>query len=231
VSASPRHAVLFVHIQKTAGMSLYNALARAFAPGESMRFERSQEAFKQQFLAMPEAELKRYRLLSGHFNLPLWLSRDLGPRLVLSAVREPVDRVLSTYRYMRSWKGHRRHASAGQLDIAGFVDDYANDPSRHNVQCMRLCGAPEFARAKAMAARAIDILGAVEAMPQLVAAIDAALGVAIDVGVDNRSAIQEPRREAIDPALIARLRDCNAEDAKLFDYVMAEGVVRGGTQA
>jgi hypothetical protein len=135
--------------------------------------------------------------------------------------------VLSTYRYMKSWTGHRRHASAGQLDPAGFVDDYARDTERHNVQCIRLCGAPDFARAKAMAARAIDLLGAVEAMPALVAAIEATLGVAIDVGVDNRSAIRSPRKDELDPALVARLSDCNAEDAKLHEYVIARGVVRG----
>ena len=224
---SPRHDVLFVHIQKTGGISLYNALARAFGAGRSMRFERSSEAFRAQYLAMPDAEIARYRLLSGHFNLPFWLQRDLGPRVVVSMVREPVERVLSTYRYMRSWKGHRRHASAGQLDVAGFVDDYAQDTTRHNVQCTRLCGAPDFERARAMAGNSIDLLGSVEALPQLAQALDECLGVALDVGVDNRSAIQSPRVDELEPALLDRLRECNAEDRKLFDYVVARGVVHG----
>ncbi|HEV8501504.1 MAG TPA: sulfotransferase family 2 domain-containing protein [Casimicrobiaceae bacterium] len=224
---APRHDVLFVHIQKTAGISLYNAIARAYGADRSMRFARSSDAYKAQYLEMPDAELRGFRLLSGHFNLPFWQRRDLGPRVVVSVVREPVERVLSTYRYIRSWKGHRRHASAGQMSIEAFVDDYAGDTARHNVQCTRLCGKPDCAEALAAAHAHVDLLGSVEALPLLTAELAAVLGATIDVGVDNRSSVDSPRRADLDPKLVAALLACNAEDAKLWGHVTAQGVVRG----
>ncbi len=224
---APRHDVLFVHIQKTAGISLYNAIARAFGPERSMRFARSSDAYKEQYLAMTDAELRHFRFLSGHFNLPFWLRRDLGPRVVVSVLREPVERVLSTYRYIRSWKGHRRHASAGQMSIEAFVDDYVADTARHNVQCTRLCGAPDCERALAAAHAHVDLLGSVEALPLLTAELAALLGAAIEAGVDNRSSVDSPRRADLDAKLAAALLACNAEDAKLWHHVSAHGVVRG----
>ncbi len=160
--AAPRVDVLFVHIQKTGGMSLYNSMAQWFGGAHSLRYQRSSEEFQQKFLRLTDDEIAGWRLLSGHFELPFWLKRQLADRFVVSLVREPVERVLSAYRYAKSWPQHRRHDAVGQMSIAEYVDAHVNDASRHNWQCRKLCGSPDFDAARAMAQRQVDLLGAVE---------------------------------------------------------------------
>jgi hypothetical protein len=230
-SPAPRADVLFVHIPKTAGISLYTAMAKQFGPEHSLRYPRSTEAFKQQFMRLSDEELHRYRLISGHFNLPFWLQRDLGGRVIVALVREPVERALSTYRYTMSFTGHPRHAMVRNMGIAGFVDSYVAETARHNRQCRSLCGSGDFLAAREMAQKQIDLLGSVEDIAMLTKGLGERLGVPLDLGVENRSTLEHPKRSDLDAALIARLESCNVEDCKLWAYVSERGVVRGHGQA
>ena len=216
-----------MHIPKTAGISLYTAMAKRFGPEHSLRYPRSTEAFKQQFLRLSDEELHRYRLISGHFDLPFWLQRDLGGRVVVALVREPIERVLSTYRYTRSFTGHPRHAMVRNMGIAGFVDHYVAETARHNGQCQFLCGSGDFLAAREMAQKQIDLLGSVEDIAMLTQALGERLGVPLDLGMENRSMLEHPKRSDLDAALLARLESCNVEDCKLWAYVNERGLVRG----
>ena len=226
-SPTPRADVLFVHIPKTAGISLYTAMARQFGPEHSLRYPRSTEAFKQQFLRQSDEELHRYRLISGHFDLPFWLQRDLGRRVIVALVREPIERALSTYRYTISFTGHPRHVMVRDMGIAGFVDHYVAETARHNRQCRSLCGSGDFLAAREMAQKHIDLLGSVEDIAMLTRALGERLGLPLDLGMENRSTLEHPKRSDLDPGLLARLESCNAEDLKLWAYVNERGLVRG----
>lgn len=223
----PATDVLLVHIPKTAGISLYTAMAKWFGPEHSLRYPRSTEEFKQQFLRLSDEELRRYRLISGHFDLPFWLRRDLGGRVVAALVREPVERFLSTYRYGRSWTGHPRHALLRDMSVGQFVDHCVAETARHNGQCQFLCGSGNFAAAKEMARKQIDLLGSVEEIALLTDALSERLGVPLTLGTENRSLIEHPKRSDLDAALIARLESCNVEDCKLWAYVSGGRLVRG----
>ena len=230
-STAPRADVLLVHIPKTAGISLYTALAERFGPQLSLRYPRSTEEFKQQFLRLSDEELHRYRLISGHFFLPFWLQRDLGKRVVVALVRDPVERLLSTYRYSRSWTGHPRHAMVRNMSVAKYVDHCVAETARHNGQCQFLCGSGDFLAAKEMAQRQIDLLGSVEQIALLTDALSERLGVTLDLGRENRSLLEHPNRSDLDAALIDRLESCNVEDCKLWAYVNGRGLVRGHDSA
>jgi len=226
-SPTPRADVLFVHIPKTAGISLYAAMAKWFGPGHSLRYPRSTEAFKQQFLGLSNEELHQYRLISGHFNLPFWLRRDLGARVVVALIREPVERALSTYRFTKGWSGHPRHAVVSKMGVAEYVDHYVAEIGRHNGQCQFICGSGDFLAAKAMAQKQIDLLGCVEQIALLTKALSERLGVPLHLGMENRSAVDHPTRSDLDPVLIANIESCNVEDCKLWAYVSESGLVRG----
>lgn len=224
---TPRVDVLFVHIQKTGGMSLYNSMAQRFGGAHSLRYKRSTDEFRQAFLRLTDEQIAGYRLLAGHFELPFWLRRKLSDRFVVSLVREPVERLLSAYRYARSWTEHPRHDVVGQMSIAQYVDAHVNDASRHNWQCRMLCGSPDFLAATAMAQQQIDLLGAAELIGPLTEALAQALDVPLDVRYDNASPDQRPRREDLDPALLSKLHACNVEDYKLWTNVIERNLVRG----
>lgn len=226
-SPTPRADVLLVHIPKTAGISLYTAMAKWFGPDHSLRYPRSTEEFKEQFLRLSDEELRRHRLISGHFNLPFWLRRDLGGRVIVALVRDPVERALSTYRYIRSWPGHPRRALVGKMGVAEYVDYYVADTPRHNAQCQVLCGKGDFLAAREMAQRQIDLLGSIEQIALLTKALGERLGVPLDLGRENYSVVEHPKKGDLDAALIAKLQSCNVEDCKLWAYVIERDLVRG----
>ncbi|MEZ5541717.1 MAG: sulfotransferase family 2 domain-containing protein [Pseudomonadota bacterium] len=88
--------VIFLHLPKTAGQSVHAALLRAFG----------QEAvcparINDQLCVMSRAQLARYQVFSGHFD---WTLLDClpGPKYVFTILRDPAERILSFYFYLRN---------------------------------------------------------------------------------------------------------------------------------
>ena len=88
----------FVHIPKTAGITLKAFLENNYAYGESLVIH-EWEARKM----APEA-LRQYRLLSGHYSSEVLTALGERPDVTLMLVREPVSR-------FRSWIAHCRRVS------------------------------------------------------------------------------------------------------------------------
>jgi hypothetical protein len=87
--------VVFLHIPKTAGQSVHAALVDAF--GEAAVCP---ARVNEQLRLLSIAELNRYQVFSGHLD---WSMLDClkGPTYVFTVLREPMDRLLSFYFYLR----------------------------------------------------------------------------------------------------------------------------------
>ena len=91
-----RPAVVFIHVQKTAGTSLTQMLSQKF---EAKR--RCPERFNQ-LSFYPVGELGEFDFFSGHFD---YFSTTLIPRrevFRVSFLRRPADRLISFYRFARA---------------------------------------------------------------------------------------------------------------------------------
>ena len=91
----PHKKVVFLHIPKTAGQSVHSFLERCF-PREDI----SPTRVNHQLVGMPITEIRRYSLFSGHLD---WALLDCveGPKFVFTVLREPRDRILSFYFFLR----------------------------------------------------------------------------------------------------------------------------------
>lgn len=91
--------VVFLHIPKTAGQSVHAALQAAFEPS-AIRPARVNE----QLRPMGISELNRYQVFSGHFD---WSALDCikGPSYRFTILRDPLERTLSFYFYLRKQQG------------------------------------------------------------------------------------------------------------------------------
>jgi hypothetical protein len=87
--------IVFLHIPKTAGQSVHAALANTF--GEAAVCP---ARVNEQLRLMSISELNRYQVFSGHFDWSL-LDCLKGPRYVFTILREPMERVLSFYFFLR----------------------------------------------------------------------------------------------------------------------------------
>lgn len=87
--------IIFLHLPKTAGQSVHAALVKGF--GEDAICP---ARVNDQLAAMTIDELNRYRVFSGHLD---WSMLDCleGPKYVFTILREPLDRLLSFYFFLR----------------------------------------------------------------------------------------------------------------------------------
>ena len=91
----PDKRVVFLHIPKTAGQSVHSFLERCFS-----RENIAPTRVNHQLVGMPITEIRRYSLFSGHLD---WALLDCveSPKFVFSILREPRDRILSFYFFLR----------------------------------------------------------------------------------------------------------------------------------
>jgi hypothetical protein len=88
-------AVIFLHIPKTAGQSTHRYLEKLFDPHDVCPARENDK-----LLTIPAARLQRYRLFSGHLDWSL-LGVVPEPRFVFTILREPRERLVSFYFFMR----------------------------------------------------------------------------------------------------------------------------------
>lgn len=93
--SEPAAKLIFLHIPKTAGQSIHEALVNAYG-ADAVCPARVNE----QLYGLDIERLNSYRVFSGHLD---WSRLDCirGPRYVFTVLREPRDRILSFYFYLR----------------------------------------------------------------------------------------------------------------------------------
>jgi hypothetical protein len=210
--------ILFVHIPKTGGISLFTALSAAIGPERSLRFPEISKENREKYLGMSAEEVRSYHLLSGHFQLDFYLKQPVADYQVITVVRDPIDRELSAYFYIRGWKGHPRHHTIGQMDLHQFIEHRSKQP-HSNWQCAILSGSGSFEAGR----QALDdhgILAApVEYLGEFCKALERRLGLGpLSLGREN---VTESRLgvDEVPADIRERLQELTAEDQKLYQYV------------
>jgi Sulfotransferase family len=94
--------LIFLHIPKTGGSTIYKILEQEYSRAKTLRLEDPEIA---RFKTLPAAERERYRLIQGHlyFGLHRFIPRA---STYVTFLRRPVERVLSFYYYARSTPDH-----------------------------------------------------------------------------------------------------------------------------
>jgi hypothetical protein len=218
------HRVLFVHIPKTAGMSLYTALEGWASPRRSLRFPRGGPADLAAYLGLADSTIDGLRLLSGHFPLDVFRRRPLTGWSPITLLRDPVARVLSTFAFARGNPSHPWHEHVARMQFDEFVHWLLSRPPNTNQQCGFIAPERTADAAFAMLSSEFSLCGTVEDLPLFETALSDLLGAAIRIPFRNRS------RFPLDSSLatadtLSRIQQATAQDELLYQRVRAAGVV------
>ncbi len=180
-------AVIFLHVQKTAGTSVQNMLRAVYDPREVFS-----EHTDSLHLRSP-AELAQYRVFAGHFNYD---SVDYIHRRKVSVftfVREPRKRLLSLYHFWRAHEpGHPSYhpgmAAANDMEMRDFFAkaDDSGEPTLWNHMTWVIMGDRQWRawRAELAAARNAASTGALLST-RICPAVRERLGAFLFVGIQE----------------------------------------------
>ena len=140
--------LVFVHIPKAAGSTLTDILVRQYARDAVYRCGRQRPGevlpaadAAVEVNALPAFQSGSIRCVVGHvrFGVHCHLQR---PVTYITMVREPVQRIVSLYHYIRRTPQHPRHRELvdKNLTLEQYVDDPASAHTVDNVQVRQLYG-------------------------------------------------------------------------------------------
>jgi hypothetical protein len=138
-SGADKEAVIFLHLPKTAGTTLNRLIEWEYPLSEiysvdPVFFEWSAARLHK----LSSERLRRTRMFKGHmvFGLHKVLPQ---PATYITVLRDPVDRVISAYYFMRSYKLHPLY---WKLRLQNYtLDDFVRRSRRDNVQSKIIAGA------------------------------------------------------------------------------------------
>jgi hypothetical protein len=117
----PDHAVIFLHIPKTAGTTLHRIIKRQYRPAQLYHVGSASDSLTT-FQQLPESQRAGIHFLMGHFELGVdtWLPR---PSTYFTLLRDPVARIVSYYAHVRRDPDHYCHelVNRQKMDLESFV--------------------------------------------------------------------------------------------------------------
>src|SRR3982750_3945870 len=136
-SVEGERALLFLHIPKAGGTTLHRIIERQFAPAVTFSINgmTPSQSIKE-FIDLPAERREQIRLLKGH--MPYGLHKYLSvPATYITMLRDPVDRVVSHYYFVRRSPGvgHHEEVESRRMTLDDFVRERAairanNDQTR-----------------------------------------------------------------------------------------------------
>lgn len=125
-SAAEEKCLIFLHIPKAAGTTLYNIIERQFPPetihdiyGNGLAGLR---ADYENFKSLPDEEREKIRLLRGH--IAYGIHRHFRrPTTYITMLRHPVERIISHYYYVLRMPEHYlyQEVTSNKMSLADYV--------------------------------------------------------------------------------------------------------------
>jgi len=244
--------IVFVHLPKTAGWTL-RATLRYKYPSRTLFLYNTPDPLET-IQAVPLTDRREARVVSGH--VPVGIDRHIPqPCEYITLLREPVERVVSTYHYVRTHPKHRFPHRDGLAHSGMGLEEFVRvgqDPALENLQTRLLSGkewgevrelgpgrrewlAPELGPEDLEAAkRNLDrflVVGLTERFDETFILVRRALGWKLPMYETHNVAKAPERREPPSQAALELIRERNRMDLELYDHagrLFRESVAREG---
>jgi len=226
--------LIFVHIPKTAGTTLGSLIARQYNV-DNIFFchpERSVTGkTPEDFQLLPLEDRLKYKVISGHLSFGLHERLD-DPCTYIAVLRDPVDRAISHYYYVRKRKDHYLHDKVMSENLT--LEEYVTKGvtlEMDNGQTRMLVGdmgyatpfgecPPEFLeQAKRNIREKFAVIGTSERFDETLLVAKKVLGWSMPLYISWKVTRDRPKRQEISPEVAEAIRQQNTLDIELYQYV------------
>ncbi len=225
-TASEEHvgedAVIFLHVPKTAGTTLNRLIEWEYPllqiySVDPVLFNWSYKHLRN----LPPARLRKFRMFKGHmvFGLHEILPQ---PATYITVLRDPVDRVISAFYFMRNYKLHPLYWKLRRENWS--LEDFVHRSQRTNVQSKIVAGAEyETPCTAEIAAQAIehvkndfDVVGLSERFEESLALMKLRFGWKLASYSSFNVTRTRPKKRDLPPATLDLIAEKNAFDVALY---------------
>lgn len=232
MSQSP--PVIFLHVPKTAGSAIRDALQRELGPALLWYRQRPTQAdpmpHLRQFRDLAQLEqdpglLEGTRVLGGHF--PVWrlpqALQDQRP-LLLAVLREPVARILSFYAFVQRQVEHPVHLAAAGRTLCQALRDERFMREVDNMQLRFLATRPKGSWSPDQLKAYPHLIGRHEALPVFLEAMRRRTGLAVDLRDEPVNAAEPGYQKALRAQpdfeqALARIEVLTRRERRFYDAV------------
>lgn len=130
--------VVFLHIPKTGGVTLNSILYKQV--NDDLIFEEVQWRWNE-FFSLDEYTRSSYRYYTGHVRFGIH-EHIPGDVKYITMMREPIERMISTYYYIRSRPSHEMHELSLRYSFKDFLKHYFEERENTEPQLRRVAGLP-----------------------------------------------------------------------------------------
>ena len=217
--------LIFVHIPKTAGGTLNSIIRRKYDSDRVYRYEYGDEA-RIDFENLPVE--KKNELLAIYGHLYFGIHKQLkGPCTYITILRNPIDRLISAYTFIRERPAHPNYPYAQELSFKEFVERGVMGKEQENGQTRILsgryeedgpCKADMLEQAKTHLKNDISVVGLTERFDESLILIKRALSWRMPFYFKKNVSHNQLTQNDLDAETLAFLRDYNRFDLQLYEY-------------
>lgn len=227
---SPEHPaspiLCFVHIPKTAGTTLNSILTRQYGARRIFTLSNNRpNRLPESFQRMNKKERRTYKVIKGHFPYGFHEFLRGRPYIYMTLFRDPVDRVISHYHYVRRSEEHYIHQKVGE-DLPGlktYIESGLVSEAR-NGQAYMMVGPKVMKKgenvaeiAKEILQKEFSIVGTAERFDESLLVMRAVLGWKIPFYISLNVTKNKPKRSQIDQETLALIEKHNQIDFELYE--------------
>jgi hypothetical protein len=223
-AAGPEEAVIFLHLPKTAGTTLNRLIEWEYPLFEMYSIDPVFFRWSSAHLwRLPARRLKRTRVFKGHmlFGLHKILPQ---PATYITVLREPIDRVISAFYFMRSYVLHPFYWKLRRENWT--LEDFVRRSPRENVQSKIVAGADFYSpctaqileQAKENLFRYFSVVGLSERFEESLALMKLRFGWKLQRYSSFNVTRARPNKRDLPQSLLDLIVEKNSFDIALYEY-------------
>lgn len=217
--------IIFLHLPKTAGSTLARIIQGQYAASSIISLYDSM--LGEELASIPQSQLNHLRVVMGHlyFGVHNFLS---GPSAYITMLRDPVDRVISHYYFVRQDPSHYLYDSAHKLSLQEYVvscnrQEPNNDQTRllagkRDASSFGTCSDEMLDIAERNLAEHFAVVGITEEFDRSLILMKRNLGWRSPFYINQNVSRHRPRKEGISLETLRVVQAYNELDIELYRF-------------